>query len=56
MGLGALAAVAVAGAVVAVRSSRAWRDADDEEISERLHGRLVELRASDGDDPGMPAA
>lgn len=50
VGLGALAAVAVAGAAVAVRSRRQWVDADDEEISRRLHGRLDELRA------GTPAA
>jgi len=46
IGLGALAAVAVAGATaVVVRQRRTWVDADDTEIAERLRGRLAELRS-----------
>ncbi|MBK9179783.1 MAG: hypothetical protein IPM45_09475 [Acidimicrobiales bacterium] len=46
VGLGALAAVAVAGTVAVVRSRRPWVDADDTEIGQRLHARLDELRAA----------
>lgn len=46
MGLGAIAAVAVTGAVVVARSRRAYVEADDAEIGERLRARLDELRAA----------
>jgi hypothetical protein len=46
VGLGAVAAVAVTGAVVVARSRRTYVDADDTEIAERLRARLEQLRAA----------
>lgn len=47
IGLGVIAAVAVAGATaVVVRQRRTWVDADDAELAERLKRRLADLRAA----------
>jgi hypothetical protein len=50
IGLGALAAIAVGGAVAVGRRRRHWRELDTAAIRTRLHERFAAV-----DDPGLPA-
>jgi hypothetical protein len=48
LGLASLAGVAAGGAMVA-RNRRAHQEYDSEELRAKLHSRLAEVAASDGD-------
>ena len=55
LGLAGLAGVAATGAIVA-RNRRAHRDYDPDELRDRLHERLAEVSAANGDGAATHAA
>jgi hypothetical protein len=55
IGLAGLAGVAATGAVL-VRRRRAQRDLEPDELRERLHARLAEVKGRSGEESGEQSA